>query len=90
MPRIASPESDSEDERILSKKQKKREKSPADEPMDEDGVGDAEEEYEIEKVLDSSMEIFRVCNVSLSWFRRSDLNVLTGRDGVQSEMERVW
>jgi len=91
MPRAASPESESEAERIPSKKQKKREKSPVDDPMGEDeGDDDDEGEYEIAKVLDSSMEIFKVCTVYFSWPRRRSLNVLTGRDGVLREVERVW
>lgn len=58
--------SDSESERVPSKKQKKGEDSPVDDPMDEDG-GDEEEaegneEYEIEAIMDSSMDIFKdVC-----------------------------
>jgi len=66
MPRETSAQSESESERVPSKKQKKREESPADDPMDEDvedkGGGEEdggeEEEYEIETILDSSTEIF--------------------------------
>lgn len=68
MARETSAQSDSESERVPSKKQKKGEDIPVDDPMDEDG-GDKEdegeeeeEEYEIEAILDSSKEIFRgVC-----------------------------
>lgn len=62
-----SAQSDSESERVPSKKQKE---SPVDDPMDEDG-GDKEEaeendneneEYEIEAILESSDRIFQdVC-----------------------------
>lgn len=72
MPRAASPESDSETERIPAKKQKKREESPVDDPMDEDGGED--EEYEIETVLDSSMDVFGVCFIRLSRLGGRDLS----------------
>jgi hypothetical protein len=65
MPRVTYSHSESESERVPSKKQKKGQ-IPADDPMDEDGAdgveveGDEEEEeeYEIEKILDASREIF--------------------------------
>ena len=80
MPRATTPQSESESERVPAKKQKKGEESPADEPMDEDGEdGEEEEEYEIEAILDSSETIFPgVRSTPWSWFRGSDLNVLTG------------
>jgi len=64
MPPAIPPSSESESERVPSKKQKKREESPADDPMDEDqpdgDEGDEdEEEYEIEKILDSKEGIFK-------------------------------
>jgi len=95
MPRAVSPETESEAERIPSKKQKKREKSPVpvpiDEPMDEDGAEEEDEgEYEIEKVLESSNDVFKVCAVCFSWPRRSGLNILPGRDCLLREMERLW
>lgn len=76
MPRATSLNSESETERAPSKKQKKREESPAHDPMDEDGVEDEdEEEYEIEKILDSSETIFKdVRFVRRLWLRESDLN----------------
>lgn len=64
MPRETPAQSDSESERVPSKKQKKGEQSPVDDPMDEDGEeneemeGDDGEEYEIETILDFSKEIF--------------------------------
>lgn len=87
MPRATSPESESESERIPSKKQKKRDESPVDDPMDED---EGEEgEYEIEAILDSSKQIFPgVCSTRSSWLRGSDLNVPTG-NGVLREVERL-
>ena len=75
-------------ERISSKKQRKREKSPVDDAMDED-VEEDEGEYEIEKVLGSSTEIFKVRTVCLSWSPRGGLNILTGRDCVPREVERI-
>jgi len=64
MPRVTAPDSESESERVPSKKQKKT-AITVDDPMDEDGEdeGDGEEEeYEIERILDSSTEIFEdVC-----------------------------
>jgi len=61
MPRVTAPDSESESERVPSKKQKKTEIT-VDDPMDEDGGDEEEEEYEIEKILDSSTEIFQdVC-----------------------------
>ena len=97
MPRAVSPRSESESERVFSKKQKKREESPVDDPMDEDGGDEAEaeeeaeeEEYEIEKILDSSKDVFTdVCFICWSWLQGSNLNVLTGGNGVFREMERV-
>ena len=87
MPRAASPESESESERIPSKKQKKREESPVDDPMDEDDGEEAE--YEIEAILDSSKDIFpKVCSIHLPWLRGNDLNVLTG-NCVLCEVERL-
>jgi len=62
MPRATTPQSESESERVPSKKQKKKEESPADEPMDEDGedgAEDVDEEYEIEAILDSSTTVFK-------------------------------
>ena len=87
MPRATSPESESESERIPSKKQKKRDESPVDDPMDED---EGEEgEYEIEAILDSSKQIFPgVCSTRSSWLRGSDLNVPTG-NGILREVERL-
>ena len=91
MPRAASPESESEAERTPPKKQKKREKSPANDAMDEDELEEGDEgEYEIEKVLNSSLEVFKVRTVYLSWPRRSGLNGLSERDGVLRKVERVW
>lgn len=67
MPRATSVESESEAERIPSKKQKKREESPVDDPMDEDE--DSGEEYEIEAILKSSNKVFdNVCSFCLSCF----------------------
>jgi len=65
MPRETSVQSGSESERVPSKKPKKGEEDPVDDPMDEDGgdkeeeEGDVEEEYEIEGILDSSKDIFK-------------------------------
>jgi hypothetical protein len=60
MARATPAHSESESERVLTKKQKKGEES--DDPMDEVGDGEdkeeAEEEYEIEKIIDSSTTIF--------------------------------
>ena len=85
MPRATSPQSESESERVPSKKQKKREML-VDDPMDEDegeeGGGDEEEdvqeeEYEIERILDSSKEIFEdVCFICWPWFQGGELNSL--------------
>lgn len=84
MPRVTTPNSESESERVPSKKQKKSE-IPVDDPMDEDegdeGGGDdaegEEEEYEIEKILDASREIFEdVSFIRWPWFQGSDLNFL--------------
>jgi hypothetical protein len=71
MPRETSAQSESESERVPSKKQKKREESPADDPMDEDvedkgegeevedaGEEEEGEEYEIAAILDSSKDVF--------------------------------
>lgn len=80
MPFANLPSSESESERVPSKKQKKREESPADDPMDEDkpvedegdeeGGDDEEEEYEIEKILDSKEGIFKdVCFIYWSSFK---------------------
>ena len=88
MPRATSPESESESERVPSKKQKKREEKepePVDDPMDEDT-----EEYEIEKVMDSSREVFvDVRSFRRPWLRVGDLNIFTGRNGVLREVERL-
>ena len=84
MPRATSPHSESESERVPSKKQKKREESPADDPMDEDGEDEAEaekddEEYEIAAILDSSEKIFKdVCFICLHRLRESHLMFLQG------------
>ncbi|KAF9650120.1 hypothetical protein BDM02DRAFT_1512793 [Thelephora ganbajun] len=64
MPRPTSPQSESDSERVSSKKQKKRVESPVDDPMDEDGVEkeaveDDDDEYEIERIMDSSTTIFK-------------------------------
>lgn len=64
MARETSAQSDSESERVPSKKQKKGGKDLFDDPMDEDGrdgeeaEGDEGEEYEIEAILDYSEKIF--------------------------------
>ena len=68
MARATSEQSESESERVPSKKQKKRVESPADDPMEEDeleGDDGGEGEYEIEQILDSSKEVFEdVCPFS--------------------------
>ena len=82
MPRVTSPNSESESERVPSKKQKKTEIS-VDDPMDEDEGGGAEaedddEEYEIERILDSSTAIFEnVCFICWPWFQGGGLNFLS-------------
>lgn len=79
MPLVTSPGSESESERVPSKKLKKREESPADDPMDEDqpagDEGDEEggddEEYEIEKIIDSREGIFKdVCFIRWPHFKK--------------------
>jgi len=95
MPRATSPQSESESERVPSKKQKKREENPVDDPMDEDGREEEDEddegaEYEIERVLDSSETVFPdVCSIRWSWFRGGNLNGLTTGNCVLCEVERL-
>ena len=96
MPRETPAQSDSESERVPSKKQKKEE-TPADDPMNEDGEDNEEaeendgegEEYEIEAILDSSNTIFEdVCPSSCLVLQGHNLNLLTG-NGVLRQVERV-
>lgn len=64
MTRADSAHSESDSERVPTKKQKKEEEKPVDDPMDEDEEGGEgpDEEYEIEKIIDSRDDVFNdVC-----------------------------